>query len=96
MTGQASYDFEKEFTDLFRYKYGKSKWVPINRVYNELVHERHHTHLSTTRWKSVNGFAAYLKSGNCRFNLEWQVQFGEENGGETMLYLVDNDAAKEV
>jgi len=59
-TGEASYNFEKEFTDLFRYKYGKAKWIPINKVYNELIHDRHHTHLSATRWGSLNGFAAYL------------------------------------
>ena len=49
--------------------------MPINQIYNELIHDRNHTHLSGTRWKSVNGFAAYLKSGINKFGLKWKVKF---------------------
>ena len=88
---QFSFDFEKQFTDLFRYKYGTGKFVPINRVYNEFIHDRSHTHLSSTRWKSLNGFAAYLGSGQARFDLEWEVQFPDTDGVEaTQIMIIDS------
>lgn len=60
-TSSASGAFEREFSDLFRTKYGYNKFVPVNRVYNEMVHDRHHTHMSATRWKSLAGFAMFLE-----------------------------------
>ena len=69
--GSFSFAFEKEFSDLFRTKYGYNKYVPINRVYNDFIHDKNHTHLNSTHFKSLNGFAAYLKGGNTKCGLEW-------------------------
>ena len=89
-TSSASGSFEREFSDLFRTKYGYNKYVPVNRVYNDLVHDRHHTHLSSTRWKSVTGFAMFLQfsseDGPNRLGLEWKLEketreYQKEHGG---------------
>ena len=70
-TGAFSHAFEKEFSDLFRTKYGYNKQIPINKIYNDLIHDKSHTHLNSTHFKSLNGFAAYLGGGSTKFNLEW-------------------------
>ncbi len=38
----------------------KDEWVDANLVYQEYIRDRHHTHLSATRWKSVAGFVRFL------------------------------------
>ena len=35
-------------------------WVDSNLVYQEYIKDRHHVHLSATRWKSVAGFVRFL------------------------------------
>ena len=35
-------------------------WVDSNLVYQEYIKDRHHIHLSATRWKSVAGFVRFL------------------------------------
>lgn len=35
-------------------------WVDSNLVYQEYIKDRHHVHLSGTRWKSVAGFVRFL------------------------------------
>lgn len=45
-------------------KYGQrgleDDWVDANLVYQEYIRDRHHTHLTATRWKSVAGFLRFL------------------------------------
>lgn len=36
------------------------EWVDANLVYQEYIRDRHHVHLSATRWKSVAGFLRFL------------------------------------
>lgn len=36
------------------------EWVDSNLVYQEYIKDRHHVHLSATRWKSVAGFIRFL------------------------------------
>jgi DNA/RNA-binding protein KIN17 len=59
-TGGFSAKFEREFSELFRIKYGYNKYYPLNKVYNDFIHDRHHTHLAATRWKSLGAFSNYL------------------------------------
>ena len=56
-----SFAFEREFSDLFKSKYGYNKYYPINKVYNDFIHDRHHTHMNSTRWSSLHGFAMHLE-----------------------------------
>lgn len=35
-------------------------WVDSNLVYQEYIKDRHHIHLSATRWKSVAGFVRFI------------------------------------
>jgi DNA/RNA-binding protein KIN17 len=39
---------------------GEDDWVDSNLVYQEYIKDRHHTHLSATRWNSVAGFVRFL------------------------------------
>ena len=106
-----SFSFEKEFSDLFRTKYGFNKYYPINKVYNDFIHDRHHTHMNSTRWSSLHGFALHLQS-TCedgkpnKFGLLWKIsnqsrtirtQTGESAGDveETIIMLVDLNAIRE-
>lgn len=38
----------------------EDEWVDSNLVYQEYIKDRHHVHLSATRWKSVAGFVRFL------------------------------------
>ena len=38
----------------------EDEWVDSNLVYQEYIKDRHHIHLSGTRWKSVAGFVRFL------------------------------------
>jgi hypothetical protein len=62
---------------MFKIKYGYNKNIPVNKVYNEMIHDRHHTHMSTTRFKSLNGFATYLhfscEEGVNRMGYQWKL-----------------------
>ena len=101
-TSSASFAFEQEFSDLFRIKYGYNKYIPVNKIYNEMVHDRHHTHMSTTRFNSLNGFATYLhyssEEGPNRLGFEWKLQkmVGEvEDNDQVCIMLLDTKAEKE-
>ena len=61
---QYSREFEEQFIDTFRIKYGKNQWVVANRAYNEVIRDKYHTHLNSTRWTSLGEFCAYLCSKN--------------------------------
>ena len=73
-------------------------------MYNEFVHDRHHTHMSATRWRSLHGFSAHLESscedGPNKLGLHWKVDRGQrreyqkQDGGvgeidEIKIMLID-------
>ncbi len=50
--------------DPFRFR---SKRVSANRVYNEVIADRHHTHLNSTRWQGLGSYCRYLgESGKAK------------------------------
>mmetsp|Transcript_17819 Transcript_17819/g.30213 ORF Transcript_17819/g.30213 Transcript_17819/m.30213 type:complete len:271 (+) Transcript_17819:83-895(+) len=80
-----TFSFEKEFSDIFRYKYGYNKFVPINRVYNDLISNKHHTHISATKWSSVTGFAHCLQRSCLKDGAEEaEIEYIESPMGEEM------------
>ena len=62
--GQYSREFEEQFIDTFKIKYGKNQWVVANRAYNEVIRDKYHTHLNSTRWTSLGEFCTYLATKN--------------------------------
>eukprot|EP00727_Mastigamoeba_balamuthi_P004119 m51a1_g13704 hypothetical protein (535) ;mRNA; r:74027-76299 len=64
-TENFSQTFERSFMDFMKRKY-RNQRVLANRVYNEVIKDKTHVHLNSTRWASLSGFVMYLgKSGQC-------------------------------
>ncbi|KAK2069605.1 hypothetical protein P8C59_004167 [Phyllachora maydis] len=61
-----SKDFLRNFVSLLKTSHGE-KEIQINRFYQEVIAERHHTHLNATKWHSLTDFAKHLgREGICR------------------------------
>ena len=67
-------------------------WVDSNLVYQEYIKDRHHIHLSATRWKSVAGFVRFLgqkgiaeikkkKKNISSTDSDAKYIFGDQSGG---------------
>ena len=82
-----SLKFEKEFSYLFKSKYGYNKYIPINKVYNDLIHDRHHTHLSATDWRgNLSKFALYLHNSCENEGNETEIQSKDDADQEGKIY----------
>ena len=92
--GKYSNDFETQFIDTFKIKYGKNQWVAANRAYNELIRDPYHTHLNATRWTSLGEFCSHLEARNegRDFMRKREVVGGIE---QDMLLLIDTKALLE-
>jgi DNA/RNA-binding protein KIN17 len=61
-----SEEFETTFLDHMKRCHPFSR-ISANMVYNELIAERHHIHMNSTKWLSLTEFVKYLgKEGKCR------------------------------
>ena len=92
--GRYSHDFESQFIDCFKIKYGKNQWVIANRAYNEMIRDPYHTHLNATRWTSLGEFCAFLAAKNegRDFMRKREVIGGIE---QDMLLMIDTKALLE-
>jgi DNA/RNA-binding protein KIN17 len=54
-----SSEFHAEFMSVFSTRY-RDKKVDANRVYQEVISNREHTHLNSTRWMTLTGYVKYL------------------------------------
>jgi len=92
--GKYSHDFEEQFIDNFKIKYGKNQWVIANRAYNEMIRDPYHTHLNATKWTSLAEFCSNLEAKN--EGKEW-MRKKEVIGGieQDMLLLIDTKALLE-
>jgi len=60
-----SQTFLEDFIDLLHRQYG-TKRVHANQVYQEYIHDRHHTHMNSTQWETLTDFVEWLgKEGHC-------------------------------
>uniref|UniRef100_A0A7S3LEQ8 C2H2-type domain-containing protein n=1 Tax=Amphora coffeiformis TaxID=265554 RepID=A0A7S3LEQ8_9STRA len=60
-----SKEFEKCFMDTLRMRHGTTKMM-ANRVYQEVIQDKHHIHMNSTIWASLSDFCKYLgKTGKC-------------------------------
>lgn len=57
--------FQSDFLALLSRRWG-TKRIEANRVYNEFIQDKHHSHMNATRWVTLSAFVQHLgKSGIC-------------------------------
>lgn len=61
-----SNEFLREFVNLLKTSHGEKK-VHLNHFYQEVIANRHHIHMNSTKWTSLTQFAGHLsREGICR------------------------------
>ena len=81
-SGSYTYQFSKDFFDMFmdilRRQFG-TKRVKANKVYQQVIADKNHVHMNSTRWHTLTGFVQWLgKSGICVVDLiedEWWITY---------------------
>ena len=56
-----SKDFEHVFLDLLKRRYF-SKSVPANKVYVDMISNKHHIHMNSTKWTTLTGFVEVFEN----------------------------------
>lgn len=73
-----SKQFESTFMKLMKTRYSKTK-VLANKVYNDVIHDRNHIHMNSTRWTTLTEFIHYLSNTNkCSVEYSdkgWYIQY---------------------
>ncbi len=61
-----SQEFLRNFVSSLKTSHGE-KQIHANKFYQEIIQDRHHTHLHSTKWHSLTDFIKYLgREGICR------------------------------
>lgn len=61
-----SQQFLREFVDLLKTTHGEKK-VHVNQFYQQVIADKNHIHMNSTRWTSLTQFALHLgREGICR------------------------------
>jgi DNA/RNA-binding protein KIN17 len=65
MLDSFSSDFEIGFLETL-YRRHRTKKMNANNIYQELIQDKHHIHMNSTKWTTLTDFVQYLgKSGKC-------------------------------
>jgi DNA/RNA-binding protein KIN17 len=60
-----SAEFEKSYVDVLRRRHGTQR-MNANNVYQEVIMDKHHVHMNSTKWATLTDFVQYLgKKGIC-------------------------------
>jgi DNA/RNA-binding protein KIN17 len=59
-TEKFSREFEQEFLQILNTRYQNTR-VLANRVYSELIANREHIHMNSTRWTTLAEFSEHLR-----------------------------------
>ena len=60
-----SSDFESAYVDTLRRRHGTKK-MNANNVYQEVIQDKDHVHMNSTKWATLSDFVQYLgKTGKC-------------------------------
>lgn len=77
-TYEFSREFFKSFMDILKRSFG-TKRVKANKVYQQVIADKNHVHMNSTRWHTLTGFVQWLgKSGICVVDLiddEWFITY---------------------
>ena len=79
-----SREFEQEYLQTLRQRH-TTKRVNANNVYQEVISDKQHIHMNSTRWSALSDFVMYLgKTGKCvvdETERGWYVQYIENDAG---------------
>ncbi|CAB9503787.1 KIN17-like protein [Seminavis robusta] len=79
-----SREFESSYLQTLRQRH-TTKRVNANNVYQEVIQDKQHIHMNSTRWASLSDFVMYLgKKGKCvvdETERGWYVQYIEVDAG---------------
>jgi DNA/RNA-binding protein KIN17 len=68
-TEDFSAKFEKAYMDILLHGPGRTKRVNANSIYNEMIQDKQHIHMNSTKWDSLGSFVMYLgATGKCRID----------------------------
>jgi DNA/RNA-binding protein KIN17 len=72
---QNSQIFEKSFLDILPKRF-PNKEVPANFVYSQLIQDKNHVQMNSTRWESVKGFCYHLQQkGKIELRISSNIPF---------------------
>jgi DNA/RNA-binding protein KIN17 len=61
--------FERTFVDVLRTRF-PNREIPANIVYTQVIRDKKHVHMNSTRWESVHGFCMHLeRKGTIRLRM---------------------------
>lgn len=77
-----SEEFDKEFINKLRKNHGE-KFVKLNKFYQELIKDRDHVHLNSTRWNNLTQYVRHLRNEKLCNIIE-----DDEGGNDGERYLI--------
>merc|ERR1712216_1059419 len=98
-----SRDFEQAYLDTLRRRHG-TKRMNANNVYQEVIQDKSHIHMNSTKWATLTDFVQYLgRTGKCMVEETergWYVSFIERDPTllarqEAHRRRVENERAEE-
>jgi len=95
VTSEFSSDFLGEMMQILRRSHG-GKRVSANRVYQEYIADKNHTHMNATRWHTLSGFVQWVgKTGYAKIDYveeknQWYMEY-IDNSPETLQRKADED-----
>ena len=103
MMDDFSKTFEREYVDTLRRRHGTQR-MNANNVYQEVIQDKHHVHMNSTKWATLTDFVQYLgKKGICvveETERGWYVTYIERDAEmlarqERVKRKIDADAREE-
>ncbi len=98
VTSEFSADFLGGFLQILRLSYAGQR-VSANKVYQDYISDRNHTHMNATRWHTLSGFVQWLgKTGYCKIDFveeknQWFLEY-VDNSPETLQRKAEQEKLK--
>lgn len=98
VTSEYSADFLGGFLQILRLSYAGQR-VSANKVYQDYISDRSHTHMNATRWHTLSGFIQWLgKTGYCKIDFveeknQWFLEY-VDNSPETLQRKAEQEKLK--
>lgn len=84
-TEDNSREFQRVFVDLLSRRFGTAR-MDANKVYQEIIKERHHKHMNSTKWVTLTQFVKHLgREGICHVE-----EIPDEGGSGWYISWIDN------
>ncbi|XP_033606587.1 DNA/RNA-binding protein KIN17 [Cryptotermes secundus] len=83
-----SKEFERDYLEVLKHEFG-TKRVHANRVYQHYISDRHHLHMTSTKWDTLTDFVKWLgREGKCKVDEGeegWFVQHVDRDPETTVM-----------